>query len=172
MLLHNIRALTWSSEVPFIVISGSWAGELRVWDIRNASCLQVLHGHHADVYAVVSHPNRPFTFASCSRDTSVRLWNATDSFAGKIALELALDEGLVRTSSMGELKSAMHPYNMKVTLCGRRSQHLARQSEEIKDNALQRQFLWSDFFHASKTGVKQLFEQRPLRRRGPDATYQ
>jgi len=45
-----------------------------VWDTDLGVCLLVVTDHAADVYAIVSHPARPFTYASCSRDSTVRLW--------------------------------------------------------------------------------------------------
>jgi hypothetical protein len=30
--------------------------------------------HGADIYGIVAHPERPFTFVSCSRDTTVRVF--------------------------------------------------------------------------------------------------
>jgi WD40 repeat protein len=154
---HNIRGLSWSWEVPFLILSGSWSGEIRVWDIRNEHCLQVLNEHHADVYGLVSHPKRPFTFASCSRDTSVRFWDGTESFVGRIQLESLLDGGALRAPALGEIKSAMNPHLQKVLLCGRRSLALARMVEDIKDNEMQRQQLFFEFFTAAP-GTRQLFE--------------
>ncbi len=37
--------------------------------------------HAADVYSVVSHRDRPFTFISCSRDTTVRVWELQGVFS-------------------------------------------------------------------------------------------
>lgn len=37
--------------------------------------LQTIHDHHADVYGLCSHPQRPFIIASSSRDTTLRLWS-------------------------------------------------------------------------------------------------
>lgn len=32
--------------------------------------------HHADIYGLDAHPERPFVYASCSRDNSIRFWNS------------------------------------------------------------------------------------------------
>ena len=40
----NIRALAWSHEVPFWILSGSWDGTIRLWDTRSAECLKVGRG--------------------------------------------------------------------------------------------------------------------------------
>ncbi len=34
---HNVRALVWHYEIPWLLLSGSWDGTIRVWDIRGAS---------------------------------------------------------------------------------------------------------------------------------------
>jgi WD40 repeat protein len=94
---HHVRALVWHTELPYILLSGSWDGSIRMWDIRTQvirscvaffnfcnvfnllpfcqSCIHVLSDHHADVYTLSAHPDRPFLFVSSSRDTSVRLWS-------------------------------------------------------------------------------------------------
>ena len=70
----NVRALNWSDEHSAILISGSWDSTIRIWDVDRAVCLQVVCDHVADVYSITSHYKRPFTFVSCSRDTTVRVW--------------------------------------------------------------------------------------------------
>ena len=44
--------------------------------------------HSADVYAISSHPMRPFTYLSCSRDTTVRLWELQGGFKSMRSLSL------------------------------------------------------------------------------------
>ncbi len=36
-----MRALAWTHEVPFWLLSGSWDGSIRVWDTRTGECLRV-----------------------------------------------------------------------------------------------------------------------------------
>ena len=31
---HNVRGLVWSTEIPFLLLSGSWDGTVRLWDVR------------------------------------------------------------------------------------------------------------------------------------------
>ena len=31
---HNVRALSWSHEIPFHLYSGGWDGSFRIWDVR------------------------------------------------------------------------------------------------------------------------------------------
>ena len=72
---QNSRALSWNYEIPWLLVSGSWDSSIRVWDIRTGDSIYVIYDHIADVYGIMSHPKRPFVYASCSRDTSIRLWS-------------------------------------------------------------------------------------------------
>ena len=71
----RVRGLRWHTEVPWLLVSGSWDATLRLWDVRDGTCLQVCEDHHSDVYGLTLHPQRPMVVATCSRDTTVRLWN-------------------------------------------------------------------------------------------------
>lgn len=70
----NVRALTWNHEHRQILISGSWDASMRIWNVVSATCLQVICDHVADIYTVTSHPARPFCYVSCSRDSTLRVW--------------------------------------------------------------------------------------------------
>ena len=70
----NIRALSWNHKQRQILISGSWDATIRIWNVVSASCLQVIYDHVADVYTITSHPARPFCYVSCSRDSTLRVW--------------------------------------------------------------------------------------------------
>ncbi len=72
---QNVRALLWNTEIPWLLLSGSWDATIRVWDTRKNECIFVTSDHYADVYGITSHPQRPFMYVSCSRDTSLRFWN-------------------------------------------------------------------------------------------------
>ena len=70
----NVRALSFNSEIGQLCITGSWDSTVRAWNISTGECLEVAHAHVADVYAMSSHPRRPFNYVSSSRDTTMRLW--------------------------------------------------------------------------------------------------
>ena len=68
------------------------------------SCLAVGRAHRADVYALTSHPSRPFVFLSASRDTTIRLWTLCPLFSSLFA-ELSI-AGLALTSSSSSSASS------------------------------------------------------------------
>ena len=80
----NVRALTWCSELPFILYSGSWDATIRVWNVDTEECMSILKGHQADVYRIVSHSERPFRFISSSRDTTMRVWGMYGGLKWKV----------------------------------------------------------------------------------------
>lgn len=45
-----VRGLMWNTEVPYLLISGSWDYTIRVWDTRDGTCLDTVYDHGADVY--------------------------------------------------------------------------------------------------------------------------
>lgn len=69
-----VRALSWNYELKHLLLSGSWDSSIRLWNTQTGACLMVINHHIADVYAIASHPERPFTYISASRDTTVRVW--------------------------------------------------------------------------------------------------
>lgn len=71
---NNVRALCWSYEYKNILLSGSWDSTIRVWDVVSGHCLALIKDHNSDVYCIASHKQLPFTFLSCSRDNTMRLW--------------------------------------------------------------------------------------------------
>lgn len=75
-----VRALCWNYEHKNLLLSGSWDFSIRLWDIKSSTCLFELNEHIADVYAISSHPLRPFTYISASRDTTVRVWELEGIF--------------------------------------------------------------------------------------------
>eukprot|EP00302_Diacronema_sp_CCMP2436_P004598 CAMPEP_0179837830 /NCGR_PEP_ID=MMETSP0982-20121206/290_1 /TAXON_ID=483367 /ORGANISM="non described non described, Strain CCMP 2436" /LENGTH=1453 /DNA_ID=CAMNT_0021721037 /DNA_START=53 /DNA_END=4416 /DNA_ORIENTATION=+ len=92
--LSNVRAVHLSSEVPWLAITGGWDGQIAAWDVRGGGRLLASAWEHAvDVYALVSHPSRPFTFVSTSRDNTVRLWSAEEALAPTIAAAALGDRG-------------------------------------------------------------------------------
>lgn len=69
-----MRGLAWNTEIPWLLLSGSWDSTIKAWDVRNSSCIYTLDDHHADVYGITFHPERPFVLVTCSRDTTLRFW--------------------------------------------------------------------------------------------------
>jgi len=70
---HFISDVVISSDGQFI-LSGSWDGTLRLWDIKAGVCHRQFIGHKADVLSVAfSADNRQIV--SGSRDKTIKLWN-------------------------------------------------------------------------------------------------
>ncbi|KAJ1389051.1 WD40-repeat-containing domain protein, partial [Ochromonadaceae sp. CCMP2298] len=100
----NVRALSWNSEHRNILLSGGWDCSIRLWDAFSGNCLLVVNDHVADVYSIVSHPSRPFTYISASRDTTVRVWEL-EGIATRLRYQAMWDGCLDRMLD----KSAFNP---------------------------------------------------------------
>ncbi len=48
--LAPVRGLVWSTELPYMLASGSWDATIRVWDTRDGTCVDAATDHGADVY--------------------------------------------------------------------------------------------------------------------------
>ncbi|KAF7363655.1 WD-domain-containing protein [Mycena sanguinolenta] len=60
-----------------IVLSGSEDGKIYVWNRDTGALLEVLEGHgEGSVNCVACNPRNPRIFASCSDDSTVRVWEA------------------------------------------------------------------------------------------------
>lgn len=40
----------WNTEIPYLLVSGSWDYTINVWDTREGTCLDTVYDHGADVY--------------------------------------------------------------------------------------------------------------------------
>ena len=87
---NNIRALQFVPEITWCLLSGSWDGMIKLWDIRSGHCMFTITDHNADVYGISFHPDRPFLFASCSRDTTIRLF-LVDGLFSALKMQLLVD---------------------------------------------------------------------------------
>ena len=45
-----VRGLVWNTEIPYLIMSGSWDYSIRIWDTRDGACLDTVLDHGADVY--------------------------------------------------------------------------------------------------------------------------
>jgi guanine nucleotide-binding protein subunit beta-2-like 1 protein len=70
---HFVQDVVLSSDGQF-ALSGSWDGELRLWDLATGTSARRFVGHTKDVLSVAfSIDNRQIV--SASRDRSIKLWN-------------------------------------------------------------------------------------------------
>ncbi|GMH75682.1 hypothetical protein TL16_g06841 [Triparma laevis f. inornata] len=146
LLGHNayVRPLLWHPEVPHLLISGSWDGNIRLWDTRlegTEASLSVGRGHLADVYGLSIHPDRPFVLASTSRDSTVRLWTLGGDSNGMI-LSALKDRRLEEHMSGGTL----------LLLTGDASRKLNRTLLGLEGSPLEQCTAIYNFF-GGKTGI-------------------
>ncbi len=47
-----VRGLCWNPEIPYLLVSGAWDAEVRVWDTRDGACLETMLDHGADIYGL------------------------------------------------------------------------------------------------------------------------
>lgn len=72
-----ISSIQWSqvrSDQP-AVLTSSWDSTIKIWDGLNARQLASFNGHEALVYEIAWSPLLSSTFASCSRDGTIRVWD-------------------------------------------------------------------------------------------------
>ena len=146
-----------------MLLSGSWDGTIRVWDIRaNGRCLHVVQDHHADVYGLASHPARPFAWVSSSRDTTLRFWCMDDvgtpaAVGGaRIKVQSILEQGLLQASHLEEDLDGAMKVGVALRLCGPASKAMtSRAVKDLKD--LDRYASLFDFF-TNMPGVKELWK--------------
>lgn len=72
---NNVRQILWMNELSRLLISGSWDGTTRIWNIDLMICVGLISEHHSDVYGMDISPNHPFLLVTTSRDNSIRFWN-------------------------------------------------------------------------------------------------
>ena len=156
----NVRALHWSFEVPWLAFSGSWDGTIRVWDTRSCTAVAVLTDHHADVYAIVSHPSRPAVLLSTSRDTTIRTWSLSEMLSAVfLPLVLAVNSAEVHSrNGVGALVHALtgdvqaevnSPHSLPQACCGAGARALAAKLQAVAGTASRIELLSIvfDFFY-------------------------
>ena len=121
--LNNVRGCTWHTELPYLLITGSWDASIRLWDIRTATCIRTIFDHHTDVYCTALHPARPFFCVSSSRDSTMRFWSLVE-YAPE-ALLLSMFGYSMHDTIIGEAAECMNP-DAASKLCGAASKSLAQ----------------------------------------------
>jgi len=122
---NNVRPIVWNSEVPWLLSSGSWDHTIITWDTRDQTILSISKEHHSDVYGIASHPERPFVYVSCSRDTSVRFWSI-----GKIVIPLMLRVLVTNDwdDILGIAPTSLDSKTELLKLCGTVSRRVAQET--------------------------------------------
>ncbi len=121
--LNNVRGCTWHTELPHMIITGSWDASIRLWDIRSATCIRTIFDHHTDVYCTAVHPARPFFAVSSSRDSTMRFWSLVEYVPE--ALLLSIFGYNMHDTIIGDAAECMNPDSAS-KLCGAASKNLAQ----------------------------------------------
>ncbi|KAH0574688.1 WD40 repeat protein [Spironucleus salmonicida] len=74
---NNGRPIVFHPEIPYIVLTGSWDGTIRVWNWVKVK-QEYIHHLGADVYGIAIQPSRPFEFLVGSRDLTIRKFYLKD----------------------------------------------------------------------------------------------
>ncbi|KAK8876408.1 hypothetical protein M9Y10_006614 [Tritrichomonas musculus] len=69
------RPVLWSESIDYLLISGSWDGNIILWDARTLTKLGLIKAHSSHVYGLATHPAHPYMFVSTSRDETIRVWS-------------------------------------------------------------------------------------------------
>jgi WD40 repeat protein len=131
----HVRPLVWSTEVPWLILSGSWDGTVRAWDIRGTGkCIAIMTQHIADVYGLAIHPQRPFVVVSASRDTTMR-YSSLEGIVGSAKVRAVFHGSLMR--SLGSVEDEMQePCGTPGLLCGKASQLAAEDLDTFRSSCL------------------------------------
>ena len=78
--------------------------------------------HGADVYGLTAHPNRPFVLATCSRDSTLRIWSLAPLVTCLQMKTLAMRPLDELISATGEYISI---YSVCLTLCSGITCHMS-----------------------------------------------
>uniref|UniRef100_A0A1A7XK62 WD repeat domain 17 n=1 Tax=Iconisemion striatum TaxID=60296 RepID=A0A1A7XK62_9TELE len=117
---------------------GSWDYTIRVWDTRDGTCLDTVYDHGADVYGLTCHQNRPFTMASCSRDSTVRLWSLTPLIS-PLLLNILTQQPWEKI--IGNTDTAMVPASPPL-LCGKVSRDIKQELDKLSGDVRAKKLRW------------------------------
>uniref|UniRef100_A0A3Q3L7V5 WD repeat domain 17 n=1 Tax=Mastacembelus armatus TaxID=205130 RepID=A0A3Q3L7V5_9TELE len=118
--------------------TSSWDYTIRVWDTRDGTCLDTVYDHGADVYGLTCHQSRPFTMASCSRDSTVRLWSLTPLIS-PLLLNILTNQPWEKI--IGNTDTAMVPGSPPL-LCGKVSRDIKQELDKLNLDIKAKKLRW------------------------------
>ncbi|KAG5511296.1 hypothetical protein GH5_07544 [Leishmania sp. Ghana 2012 LV757] len=133
----RVRSVAWCSLAPYLAISGSADASIRLWDVRNGIAITTVRGHNADVVAISSHVDRPLTFVSAARDSTLVAWNV--ALLRQVYLDAAL--GTLENCIVADPSSLMGVATSNVTVsqvAGAAVQQLAKELAECASRPAER----------------------------------
>ncbi|CAC9451013.1 conserved hypothetical protein [Leishmania infantum JPCM5] len=152
----RVRSVAWCSLAPYLVISGSADASIRLWDIRNGVAITTVRGHNADVVAISSHVDRPLTFLSAARDSTLVAWSV--ALLRQVYLDAAL--GTLENCIVADPSSLMGVAASSVTVsqvAGAAVQRLAKELAECASRPAERLQKLVSFFE-SPNGAAEVAE--------------
>ena len=73
---NQVVALGWTKNGSTL-ISASWDGTIKLWDVDRHNLITTLTGHHAGIHSLSLSPDGA-RFVTCSPDQTCRIWSARD----------------------------------------------------------------------------------------------
>jgi peroxin-7 len=100
-------------------VSGSWDNTAKLWHPDKTSSIRTFRGHTNCIYTTVWHPRHAELFASCSGDSTVRIWDMNGALAVRaLSARGRLNDGVPAKRQTSDLCKSSLPTS---TRCSRAS---------------------------------------------------
>jgi WD40 repeat protein len=121
--------------------------------------MSTIKDHNSDVYAITFNPRRPFTFASCSRDTTIRLFSI-DTMIDSLKMQLLQNtkHKVSNNSIYDDPMSCFTSKENKYKLCSEKAASMLQMSEKDAFNSPIEQFKTFYEYLNFTDGQQELFQ--------------